>query len=90
MVSKNSFFFLLVFYTQLSFPQEKLFISKVLTQPGLFTSGLEGPACDKDGNIYAVNFQTQGTIGKTTPDGDCSLFVELPEGSTGNGIRFQQ
>jgi len=71
-----------------SFSQEELFTAKVLTEPGLFTSGIEGPACDKDGNIYAVNFQTQGTIGKTTPDGDCSLFVELPEGSTGNGIRF--
>ncbi|RPI65883.1 MAG: SMP-30/gluconolactonase/LRE family protein, partial [Ignavibacteriales bacterium] len=71
-----------------SFSQEELFTAKVLTEPDLFTSGIEGPACDKDGNIYAVNFEKKGTIGKVTPDGDCSLFVELPEGSVGNGIRF--
>ncbi|MDO8550739.1 MAG: SMP-30/gluconolactonase/LRE family protein [Ignavibacteria bacterium] len=85
---KNFMFLLTIIFTQTSFHQEELFISKVLTQPGGFTTGIEGPACDKDGNIYAVNFQKKGTIGKVTPDGDCSLFVELPEGSTGNGIRF--
>ena len=69
-------------------PTEELFTSKVLTDSGLFTPGIEGPACDKDGNIYAVNFEKKGTIGKVTPDGNCSLFVELPEGSVGNGIRF--
>jgi sugar lactone lactonase YvrE len=35
-----------------------------------------------------VTYQREGTIGKVTPDGECSIFVELPEGSTGNGIRF--
>jgi sugar lactone lactonase YvrE len=82
----KSIIFLLL--TTFSSPQEELFISKVLTEPGGFTNGIEGPACDKEGNIYAVNFQKQGTIGKVTPGGDCSLFVELPEGSVGNGIRF--
>jgi sugar lactone lactonase YvrE len=53
-----------------------------------FTSGCEGPAVDKEGNIYAVNFAKEGTIGKVTPDGKPELFVELPQGSTGNGIRF--
>ncbi|OGU70147.1 MAG: gluconolactonase [Ignavibacteria bacterium RBG_16_34_14] len=81
-------FLLTIIPSQFSFPQEELFISKVFTDPGGFTTGIEGPACDKEGNIYAVNFQKQGTIGKVTPDGNCSLFVELPEGSTGNGIRF--
>jgi sugar lactone lactonase YvrE len=81
------FLFLIIPY-QFSFPQEDLFISKVLTQPGEFTSGIEGPACDKYGNIYAVNFETKGTIGRITPAGDCSLFIELPKGSIGNGIRF--
>ncbi len=85
---KNFMFLLIIIPSQFSSPQEELFISKVLTQPGEFTTGIEGPACDKDGNIYAVNFQKKGTIGKVTPDGNCSLFVELPEGSTGNGIRF--
>ena len=53
-----------------------------------FTSGIEGPAVDKDGNIYVVNFQKQGTIGIVDMDGKASLFVELPEGSIGNGIRI--
>jgi len=69
---------------------EKLFISKTFTEPGGFTSGIEGPACDAEGNLYAVNYERQHTIGKVTPQGECSLFVELPNGSIGNGIRFNQ
>ncbi|MBC8228442.1 SMP-30/gluconolactonase/LRE family protein [bacterium] len=67
---------------------EKLFISKSFTESGGFTSGIEGPACDIEGNLYAVNYARQHTIGKVTPKGDCSIFVELPNGSIGNGIRF--
>ena len=62
--------------------------SSLFTEPGTFTRGVEGPACDREGNLYAVNYQRQHTIGKVTPEGTCSLFVELPEGSVGNGIRF--
>lgn len=58
------------------------------TAEGLFTSGIEGAATDSKGNIYAVNFEQQGTIGIVTPQGKASLFVQLPEGSIGNGIRF--
>ena len=61
---------------------------KDLTAEGLFTAGIEGPATDAHGNIYAVNFEQKGTIGKVTPDGNANLFIQLPEGSTGNGIRF--
>ena len=67
---------------------EKLFTSRSFTEPGGFTSGIEGPACDIEGNLYAVNYARQHTIGKVTPKGDCSIFVELPNGSIGNGIRF--
>jgi len=67
---------------------DELFVSSIFTPPGGFTSGVEGPACDIDGNVYAVNYNHQGTIGKVTPDGIAEVFVELPEGSTGNGIRF--
>ena len=62
--------------------------SSDFTSEDSFTSGIEGPATDKEGNVYAVNFERQGTIGKITPDGHASLFVVLPEGSIGNGIRF--
>ncbi len=67
---------------------EELFVSKEFTEPGGFTAGIEGPGCDASGNLYVVNYQREGTIGKVTPEGECSIFVELPEGSTGNGIRF--
>lgn len=65
-----------------------LFSSSVLTAPGLFTGGIEGPACGADGMLYVVNFDHQGTIGRVTPQGEVKLFVELPAGSVGNGIRF--
>ena len=66
----------------------ELFKSSVFTPVNSFTSGVEGPAVDKDGNVYAVNFEHQGTIGRITPGGEGSIFIELPEGSIGNGIRF--
>ena len=67
---------------------EELFVSSEFTPENGFTSGVEGPACDADGNLYAVNYERQHTIGKVTPDGVASVFVELPTGSIGNGIRF--
>lgn len=60
------------------------------TDEGLFSAGIEGPASDATGNIYAVNFAREGTIGIVTPEGEVSLFAELPEGSIGNGIRFDR
>ena len=67
---------------------EELFISQEFTPVNGFTSGIEGPACDAAGNLYAVNYERQHTIGKVTPDGTANVFVELPTGSIGNGIRF--
>jgi gluconolactonase len=67
---------------------ESKYKSSDLTAVNSFTSGAEGPAVDKDGNLYAVNFSKEGTIGKITPAGDSSIFIELPNGSIGNGIRF--
>ncbi len=69
---------------------ESLYQSQDFTEPQGFTKGIEGPAVDTEGNIYAVNFQKQGTIGKITPEGEASIFIELPAGSVGNGIRFNQ
>ena len=65
-----------------------LYESFIFTPPGGFTKGIEGPACDWEGNLYAVNYREQHTIGKVTPEGECSVFVTLPGGSIGNGIRF--
>lgn len=65
-----------------------LYVATEFTSRHGFTEGIEGPACDRAGNIYAVNFARQGTIGKVTPAGKCGVFVTLPNGSIGNGIRF--
>ena len=69
---------------------EKLFVATPLTEPKLFTSGIEGPACDSEGNIFAVNFERQQTIGRVSPDGKGEVFVTLPGKSIGNGIRFDR
>lgn len=66
---------------------ETLFVATPLTE-GEFTELIEGPACDRDGNIYCVAFRHARTIGRVTPEGKSELFLELPEKSWGNGIRF--
>ncbi len=69
--------------------EEKLFVATALTA-GDFTDGIEGPACDRAGNIYCVSFREARNIGRVSPQGKAELFVALPEGSTGNGIRFDR
>ena len=69
-------------------PDEKLYLATPLTATNSFTAGIEGPACDSAGNIFAVNFAQQQTIGRTTPAGQSEVFVTLPNDSVGNGIRF--
>ncbi len=71
-------------------PEEPLWVARPVTMPGEFTGGIEGPACDKAGNIFAVNFGRQGTIGRVTPSRVGGVFITLPEGSVGNGIRFDK
>jgi len=71
-------------------PGNELFVARPLTRPGEFTPGIEGPNCDARGNIYAVNFRRQGTIGIVTPEGHGDVFVTLPGGSVGNGIVFDR
>lgn len=56
----------------------------------VFTLGVEGPAVDAQGNLYAVNFAEEGTIGIIDKKDNAQLFVKLPAGSTGNGIRFDR
>lgn len=64
-------------------------VASPLTSEKSFTAGVEGPACDREGNIFAVNFARQQTIGRVTPRGQAEVFVELPGKSTGNGIVFE-
>jgi len=64
------------------------YVSKPYTETNSFTAGAEGPAVDVDGTLYAVNYAKEGTVGKITKTGAGSIFVELPNKSVGNGIRF--
>ena len=68
---------------------QALFESRQLTPAGEYTSGIEGPAVDATGVLYVVNFERKGTIGRLPVGAARSeLFARLPEGSIGNGIRF--
>jgi sugar lactone lactonase YvrE len=69
--------------------KKRYYQSQDLVFVGKYTSGLEGPAVDQDGNLYFVNPLQSGSIGKVDADGNFSLFIDhLSEGSTANGIRF--
>ena len=83
-------FAIILFFTSQTEAQEKILHSSDLLSEWTFTRGIEGPAVDATGNLYAVNFAEQGTIGVVTPDGAASIFVNLPSGSVGNGIRFDK
>src|SRR4051812_45051583 len=67
---------------------KSLFRSSDQTAENLFTKNCEGPAVDKDGRLFVVNYQKDGTIGLVQPDGKVELFLTLPGKSVGNSIRF--
>jgi gluconolactonase len=69
---------------------DKPFAAKPFTEEKSFTKGIEGPACDAEGNVYVVNLAEQGTIGKVTPEGKAEVWVRLPGKSIGNGIVFDR
>ncbi|KAB7775288.1 MULTISPECIES: SMP-30/gluconolactonase/LRE family protein [Xanthomonas] len=74
--------------------QEPLFHARDLVGDGVFTDKIEGPATGPDGALYVVNFAHDGSIGRVQRDANghaqASLFVDLPAGSIGNGIRFDR
>ncbi len=80
----------LALVSTLAHSAETLWVATPFTAEKSFTKGVEGPACDKAGNVYAVNFEKQHTVGKVTPEGKGEVFVTLPGASVGNGIRFNK
>lgn len=68
--------------------ESTLFVAEDHTAENLFSNNIEGPAVDKDGKLFVVNYQKDGTIGLVNPDGTVELYVNLPEGSNGNAIQF--
>jgi gluconolactonase len=73
-----------------SLPAEELFDARPLTAEHSFTAEIEGPACDRAGNIFAVSFARKPTIGRISPDGKGEVFIEFSNGSLANGIRFDR
>jgi gluconolactonase len=85
---KNLVFICCLIISGVCFAQERQSVDH--TAENLFTNNIEGPAFDKKGNLYVVNFQKDGTIGHVKSDGTVELFVTLPEGSTANSIQFDK
>lgn len=65
-------------------------VSRDFTPVFSFTKGIEGPAVDSHGNVYAVNYKEEGTVGVVDAEGNASTFLKLPGKSIGNGIRFDK
>lgn len=60
-------------------------------EPRMYCTGFafaEGPALDRHGNLYVVNYRRQGTIGRITPDGAASILVDLHERLPADGKRL--
>jgi sugar lactone lactonase YvrE len=71
--------------------QTRLYEATALTPEHSFTGEIEGPAVDRAGNVYAVAFAgKKSTIARVSPTGAAELFIDLPGGSFGNGIRFDR
>jgi len=81
-----------------SLAAEPLYTAKRFTGP-IGTIKTEGPVCDAQGNLYFCNMQqedliftwksaSRGNIAKVSPAGQTEVFVTLPEGMRGNGMRF--
>ena len=67
---------------------KSLFKATDHTAENLFSGNIEGPAVDKQGRLFVVNYQKDGTIGLVHADGKAELFVTLPDKSIGNSIQF--
>ena len=67
---------------------QELFVSIDHTEENLFTNNIEGPAFDRNGNLFVVNYLQNGTIGKVNENGSVELYVTLPDSSIANSIQF--
>ncbi|MCA9120643.1 MAG: SMP-30/gluconolactonase/LRE family protein [Planctomycetaceae bacterium] len=61
-------------------------------EPELYATGFEfaeGPAFDRDGNLFVVNYRGNGNIGRITADGTASVWCVLDEIAPIEGKRSQ-
>jgi gluconolactonase len=68
--------------------KEALYSSIVIMPEKSSTEGVEGPAVDASGTLYWVNYDHESSIGMMKAGEKPEVFIDLPEGSDGNGIRF--
>ncbi len=72
---------------------EPLFVARDHVAAGAFTEFIEGSSVGPDGALYLVGFGDQRNVARVPPASAQTLatpevFVVLPEGSAGNGTRF--
>ncbi len=67
--------------------KEVSYTASDFTAENLFTNNIEGPNY-RDGILYVVNFEKDGTVGMVDEKGNTSLFVTLPDSSIANAIQF--
>lgn len=67
---------------------KSLFKAMDHTAENIFSKNIEGPAVDREGRLFVVNYQKDGTIGLVKPDGNVDLYITLPDKSIGNSIQF--
>lgn len=58
-----------------------------LTKENLFSHNIEGPSFRHD-TLFVVNYEHDGTIGMVFPSGRCALYLQLPDSSIANSIKF--
>lgn len=78
---------LLFGWTGCTFKSDQYYSVADFTEEHLFTTDIEGPHYS-NGILYVVNLERNGTIGQVDNNGNATLFVSLPEGSTANAIKF--
>jgi gluconolactonase len=59
------------------------------TKENLFSENIEGPYY-RNGILYVVNYQKDGTIGAVRSNGEVELFLTLPNGGIANAIQFDK
>jgi len=70
-------------------PLKEYLSNSVVITDSVFTGGIEGPAVNSKGDLFVVNFEEEGTVGVLQHgEKEFKTFIKLPNGSIGNGIRF--
>lgn len=80
----------ILLYVFLNHAVAQSYEARDLTAENIFTNNIEGPKVDKEGNLYVVNYQKDGTIGLVHPNGEVELYVTLPGESIANAIMFDK